>query len=185
MRRIACLVGAAVLALGCADRAMSLAPTIFVDRDLGEAMPEVLAAIASWSDVHPSLVVAPHAEVVALATDNDLGDTIYIVATDDLSPAGCPHATARTSSAAQTTRTHGGASAITCISLSYLSAHPIAAGSSVRRATAHEVGHALGLEHCDEHGELWRLMSAAYDGPDAPTSEDASSLRALHHVDPK
>lgn len=176
----------AVMTLGgCAGGdTMTTTPLVYLDADFGDDLPAVVEALHAWPGVEPRIAILPHADVVQLAgaQSSDASDnSVYVLAVQGIEQTECPWRHRDGVSAGLTTNAHNG-SAVSCIAVDYVHAHPLAGGDAMRRAATHEFGHALGLRFAGSDpahdSEAGHLMSDTYEGPDAPTADDLAALRA-------
>lgn len=169
---------------GCSGGEMTDHPIVYVDADFGDDLPEVIEALHVWPGVEPRIAILTHADLEQLAGPTHSSaapNSIYLVASHGTDQEGCPW-TREPVSMAAVTHPHNG-SAVSCVAIDYVRATPNPGYSAIRRAVAHEFGHALGLHFGGNddgyHDEApGHLMSIDYMGPDEPTGDDLAALRA-------
>lgn len=142
---------------GCGNP--SLSPVVFIDRDFGDRLPEVIAGVDAWAPAgsHPSVLVVSHQDALASNAPN----TIAIVVTDSLQSDG---------SSGHTEHSQGHATIGIDMRSSTLNPFP--------GLIAHEMGHAFGLSHVSDPAQLMHHIVNV----SAPTCGD---YRQLHSVKPE
>ena len=155
IRKLTCLF----LSLTASCGNPSLSPVVFIDRDFGARLPEVVAGVDAWAPAgaSPSVLVVSHADALA----SDAPNTVAIVVTDFLQSDGSPGHTE-----------HSQGHATIGIDMNSDRIEPF------RGLIAHEMGHAFGLSHVNDATQLMHHTVMV----SAPACGD---YRQLHMVKPE
>lgn len=176
MKTIAAIALLAFSLFACGRNTLTTSPRMYVDADFNSDMTSVINAAHAWdgAGLKPEIVIVSHAWIVGAANENDSDNTIYIVATHTLEMNDCPGAGKNLVRAGETKKEPSNGAAISCVDVDYVHANPsLNHTDQMKRAVAHELGHAFGLP--GSHPET-EIMHEYYDGVDAPGCADFSNL---------
>lgn len=153
---------ALVLVAAC-NPYLGMDPIVMLDQRMSNE--QAIAGLHAWDEagVTPDVIIVPHDDLVRVPRASNVMLAIAVEHMTD-----CPLDDLM-GGAAQTD-TFADGSAVTCFDLSQIEAGP---DNEVKRAAAHEFGHALGLSHLPEPDSV---MAARFAGSDTPTCSDFAHL---------